>query len=220
MAMARAGKTTVIADDDARTLRDLGVAVRRRRRALGMTQARLAAAAGLSVPFVSQIETGFAPPSLSSLFAIARVLDTRPELLLAGPTEDHVTLVRHGEGRIYAVTDAPLAAKRRQLTPLSEPFSGAEYTVERSGDLGGYESSPGREMIHVIDGSLLVDIVDEEGFEQTYELNAGDTLIYSTSSIHRWRHSGRKTSRFLHVASERPGSEGAVTTTSARARRG
>ena len=191
-------------DDDAGTLRDLGAAVRRRRRALGMTQGRLAAAAGLSVPFVSQIETGFAPPSLTSLFAIARVLDTRPELLLAGPTADHVTVIRNGEGRIYSVTDAEGSAQRRQLTALSEPFSGAEYVVPRNADLGGYESSPGREMIHILDGSIVVDIVDDEGAEQSYELDAGDTLIYSTSSTHRWRHAGRRASRFLHVASERP----------------
>jgi transcriptional regulator with XRE-family HTH domain len=178
--------------------RELGAAVRRRRRALGMRQGDLAAAAGLSVPFVSQIETGFASPSLMSLFAIARVLDTTPERLLAGPTPDHVTVIRRGTGRVYAVTDAEHPARRRQLTALDEPFSAAEYVVEPGADLGGYAASSGRELINVIEGELIVDIV-VDGAETAHHLRAGDTLIYTTSDRHRWRHAGKGTARFLHV---------------------
>ena len=64
---------------------DLGSAVRARRRRLGLRLSDVAARTGLSVPFLSQIETNFATPSLTSLFAVADVLATSPERLLAGP---------------------------------------------------------------------------------------------------------------------------------------
>ncbi|MFT3851652.1 MAG: XRE family transcriptional regulator [Ilumatobacteraceae bacterium] len=203
-------KTTAAADDgdtdphvaaDATAVRGLGAAVRRRRRALGMRQGDLAAAAGLSVPFVSQIETGFASPSLMSLFAIARVLGTTPERLLAGPMPNQVTVIRRGTGRVYAVTDAANPALRRQLTSLDEPFSAAEYVVEPGADLGGFAASSGREMIHMVEGELIVDVVTD-GSEVAHHLHPGDTLIYSTSDTHRWRHAGTVRSRFLLVVSD------------------
>jgi transcriptional regulator with XRE-family HTH domain len=211
----RAGRTGS-ADDDGAALKELGAAVRLRRRALGMRQGDLAAAAGLSVPFVSQIETGFASPSLMSLFAIARVLDTTPERLLAGPTPDQVTVVRSNEGRVYAVTDAEKSAHRRQLTALHEPFSGSEYVVEPGADLGGYAASSGREMINMIEGQMIIDIVLDDGTEVSHHLHAGDTLIYNTSATHRWRHAGKRTARFLLVVSEHPETPRSVSVRAAR----
>ena len=149
------------------------------------------------MPFVSQVETGFAAPSLLSLFAIARVLETTPERLLAGPTSDQVTLTRHGQGPAYAVTDSELSARRWQLTALGEPFSGAEYQVHPGGDLGGWAAWTGRELIHVTSGRLDVDVVLDDGREVTYELAAGDTLVYSTSARHRWRHGGGRSTTAL-----------------------
>lgn len=182
--------------------RDLGGAVRARRNALGLTLQAVADRTGLSVPFLSQIETSFALPSLTSLFAIARELDTTPEFLLAGPAPAEVVLTRAGEGERYAVTDAARAAQRRQLTGLGEPFSVAEYTVEPGTDLGGFFSSRGRELLHVTAGRLIVDIVDivdASRIETSHELATGDSLVYPTSVQHRWRHTGRATTRFVHV---------------------
>jgi transcriptional regulator with XRE-family HTH domain len=183
-------------------LRDLGSAVRARRTGLGLTLQAVADRTGLSVPFLSQIETSFAMPSLTSLFAIARELDTTPELLLAGPAPAEVVLTRDGEGQRYAVTDAARSAQRRQLTGLGEPFSVAEYVVEPGTDLGDFYSSRGRELLYVVAGRLAVDIVDARGDVETYELAAGDSLVYPTSVRHRWRHRGRATTRFVHVVTD------------------
>ena len=80
-------------DHDRRALRELGQAVRTRRAQLGLTLSQVAERSGLSAPFLSQVETSFAAPSLVSLFAIARVLDTTPERLLAGPVSADVVVI-------------------------------------------------------------------------------------------------------------------------------
>ena len=113
-------------DHDQRALAELGQAVRSRRSQLGLTLSQVAERSGLSAPFLSQVETSFAAPSLVSLFAIARVLDTTPERLLAGPVSADVVVTPRGEGQRYPVTDAARGAFRRQLTGLGEPFSAAE----------------------------------------------------------------------------------------------
>lgn len=183
---------------DADPLVALGRRLRARRRALGLTLRQLSDRSGTSVPFLSQVENGLGTPSLTTLFTLARELGTPPEVLLAGPASDAVTLVRAGEGQRFAVSDAPRSAVRRQLTGADESFSAAEYTVDPGDDLGGFFASEGREVLHVLAGRLAVDLVAEDGLV-THELGAGDTLVYSTSTEHRWRHLGADTTRFLHV---------------------
>ena len=187
-------------DHDSRALEELGQAVRSRRNQLGLTLSQVAARAGLSVPFLSQVETSFAAPSLTSLFAIARVLETTPERLLAGPVSADVVVTPCEEGPRYDITDAPQTAFRRQLTGLDEPFSAAEYVVEPGSQLGGFFSSEGRELIHVTQGMLAVDLDDGDGHIVTHRLAAGDTMIYSTATRHRWHHRGADTTRFVHVS--------------------
>ena len=174
--------------------------MRGRRNQLGLTLSQVADRSGLSVPFLSQVETSFAAPSLTSLFAIARVLETTPERLLAGPVSADVVVTGCDQGQRYDITDAPQTAFRRQLTGLDEPFSAAEYVVEPGSRLGGFFASEGREMIHVTQGMLAVGLDDADGHIVTHRLAAGDTMIYSTATRHRWHHLGAETTRFVHVS--------------------
>ncbi|MFV0308540.1 MAG: helix-turn-helix domain-containing protein [Desertimonas sp.] len=180
--------------------RELGAAVRSRRRQLGLTLGDVAERTGLSVPFLSQIETDFATPSLTSLFAVAEVLATSPERLLTGPEPAEVVVTRTDEGERYPVTETDRPAMRRQLTGVDEPFSVAEYVAGPGSDLSGFHASQGRELIHVTAGRLAVDI-DDDGQVTTHELGPGDSIAYPTHVRHRWRRIGRSTSRFLHVVS-------------------
>jgi transcriptional regulator with XRE-family HTH domain len=175
----------------------LGRRVRERRRRMGLTLKDLAQRTGLSVPFLSQVENG-KRPSLASLFGLARVLDTTPEALLAGPAREDVAFVGADAGSLYPYSDTTRAAVRRQLTGEGEPFSAAEYAAEPGDDLGGFQSSEGREMIYVVAGGLLVEIRTPAGLAR-HALRPGDTLVYSTSDEHRWSVVGQETTRFLHV---------------------
>jgi transcriptional regulator with XRE-family HTH domain len=192
------------AADNADALRRLGHLVRARRRTLGYTLADVADRTGLSVPFLSQVENGVGTPSLTSLFALARVLDTTAEALLAGPPIEPVVVVPADGGTRYPLSDDGSSSQRRQLTTVGEPFSAAEYVVEPGTDLGGFEASAGRDLLHVLDGALSVE-VRCEGAVERHDIGAGDTIIYDAADPHRWSTSGRTTTRFLHVISASPG---------------
>src|SRR3954454_18120215 len=69
----------------------LGRAIRALRRERGLTLVQLAAATGLSQPFLSQLELGRSRPSMRSLFRIAAALDTTQQALL-GLAEPAVTV--------------------------------------------------------------------------------------------------------------------------------
>jgi len=186
------------AADDPDPLTALGGRLRARRRALGLTLRQLSERSGTSVPFLSQVENGVGTPSLTTLFTLARELGTPPEVLLAGPASDAVTLVRAGDGQRFAVSDATSSAVRRQITGADESFSAAEYTINPGDDLGGFFASEGREVLHVLAGRIAVDLVAADGLV-THDLGPGDTLVYPTSTEHRWRHLGAEATRFLHV---------------------
>lgn len=193
------------ADEDAReqnslALTVLGQRLRDRRHQLGLTLKDLANATGLSVPFLSQVENGYGTPSLTTLFALARELGTTPEALLAGPTREDITLVRADAGARYTYSDTELGAVRRVLTGEGEPFSASEYTVAPGADLGDFQASDGRELIHVVAGELLVEI-RVDGRLARHALGPGDTIVYSTTDEHRWSILGDDTTRFVHIIS-------------------
>jgi hypothetical protein len=70
----------------------------------------------------------------------------------------------------------------------------------RSRQFGGFFASEDREMIHVTQGMLAVDLDDGDDDVVTHRLAAGDTMIYSTATRHRWHHLGPETTRFVHVS--------------------
>ena len=151
-------RAVVGATDQPDPLVTLGHRVRARRRALGLTLRQLSERTGTSVPFLSQVENGVGTPSLTTLFSLARVLGTSPEVLLAGPARGEVSLVRRDDGPRYFVTDEPNSAERRQITGADEVFSASAHVVAPGDDLGGFFSSQGREVLHVVAGRLAVDL--------------------------------------------------------------
>ena len=108
----------------------LGAEIRRRRKQHGLTLTNLAAQAGISHPFLSQLERGYARPSMTTLERIARALDTTQVSLMLAADPAHVAgapspapvgtqLVRAGEGAILplitAMPDRAHVAHERHL---------------------------------------------------------------------------------------------------------
>src|SRR3954468_7794042 len=78
---------------------DLGARVRALRRERGLTLKGLGRRAGLSHPFLSQVERGLARPSVGSVERIAAALDVSVAHLWAPPRRgDAVHVLRHAEG--------------------------------------------------------------------------------------------------------------------------
>ena len=61
----------------------LGVALRKHRKAAGMSQEALALESGVQRNFISLIETGQNQPTITTIFRLAQALEIRPSKLVA-----------------------------------------------------------------------------------------------------------------------------------------
>ena len=151
----------------------LGRAIRTLRRDRGLTLVRVAAASGLSQPFLSQLELGRSRPSMRSLFRIAEALGTTQQALLAqaAPIGQSVTsdegtrLLLHGPGA--DVTE----------------FAGLPA------DFGEYFRHDRDELLYVVRGSVELEL-RENGHSRLHTLAACDSVRYAGSVEHRFRRSG------------------------------
>src|SRR5262249_7678095 len=78
---------------------DIGIAVRRLRKGLGLTVVELGAAAGISAGMLSKIENGTISPSLSTIGALAKALNVSIANLFAESDERRdCSFVKSGQG--------------------------------------------------------------------------------------------------------------------------
>ena len=172
----------------------LGTALRRLRKAQGLTLQQLAARCGLSQPFLSQLENGKAMPSLMALHYVAQALKTTAHSLLQPQERLDVSLVRHGEGETYQLVEgASVRFLTRGGSHLMEPneveFDPGAGTVNT-----GHE---GEEVIYVLEGRLRVEL---EG-SVPVELTPGDVYTYPATIPHTIAAAGQAGCRFLVVSS-------------------
>lgn len=167
---------------------ELGAALRRRRKELGMTMQSVADAAGLSVGFISQVERGITSPSLGSLASLADVLQTPMSAFLDQP-EPQGRTTRQVSRESYSVAGAPVAYQR-----LSTTFKGSKLHSVIVTAPPGHRAEPishrGEEMFLVLDGEFTVEI---EGNIEI--LKKGDSMHFDSRRVHStWNHTNQKAS--------------------------
>ena len=170
----------------------LGARLRARRKALGLTMQKVADDAGLTIGFISQIERGLASPSLSSLAAVARVLDMDTGALFAQPPSPGA-ITTAGQRPVYGLDPAGLTYER-----ISSSFPGNVLRAVLIHEAPGHRSEPirheGEEMFYILHGALTVEI---EG--QRHVLQAGDSIHFASTRVHSsWNHTDQSTT-ILHV---------------------
>lgn len=181
---------------------DVGAAVggeiRRLRHVAGMSTRELAERAGVSQPFLSQVERGASAPSMASVYKLARALGVRPGDLLPAVQPPTVVVVRADEGRMLPVADHPRAALGRALLLRdSSALEIVEYTFGPDEYIEEWFDSPGESAVYVVTGSLEVDIAGAG----TYRLDAGDLIQLPAETRDRWRLVGAEPARVLFMAS-------------------
>jgi transcriptional regulator with XRE-family HTH domain len=184
----------------------LGGAIRARRRLLGMTLVEVAASAGLSHPFLSQLERGLARPSMRSLTAIAATLGTSAQALMAEselpvtpdrvPDPESVSVLRRAGAEAPPVDSPggsvrPLVRGERAMLPV-------EY-IGAPREFDDYVSHDGEEFVYVVRGTIEVDI---EG--ALYVASPGDSVYYAGGLRHRWRSLSDEEVRLVVVQQNRP----------------
>jgi transcriptional regulator with XRE-family HTH domain len=169
------------------------------RRARGFSLRELATRLGVSASLISQVETGRAHPSVSTLYAIAAELDVSLDELLFEDRRPQP--IPRGEGtaspRIERMLQRSDSRKRirlasgvtwDRLTPTSEPdteFLYVTYEVGGASSHDGFQRHQGHEWGYVIDGTLEVHI----GFE-VIVLRAGDAVSFDSTVPHRLANNG------------------------------
>lgn len=171
----------------------LGARVRELRRDRGLTLKALGREAGLSHPFLSQLERGLARPSVASVERIAEALQVPVGALWAARQRgtarvvraDEATVVPHGEAGAPGTVRELLAGGTMRVREWS---GGGRDWPEQA------ETTTGEVLVYVIRGAIEVKLERE-----VHGLAAGDALRFDGAVPHRFRRSGPPTTRALYV---------------------
>lgn len=168
---------------------DLGARVRALRRERGLTLKGLGKKAGLSHPFLSQVERGLARPSVGSVERIAAALDVSVARLWSpSRVGETVEIVRQAEGDrdeqgLRELGGVPGAPVLREWSARSRRWPDE------------YEVQDGEIAIYVARGALEVDLNGA-----LHELSEGDTLHFDGTTPHRLRRTGGTNTRAVIVS--------------------
>jgi transcriptional regulator with XRE-family HTH domain len=187
---------------------DMGDRLREARRAHGLSLRGLAERLGVSPSLISQVETGRARPSVSTLYAIASELgisldellfiDARPSRAGLGPSADAgedlaALLPREPVQRADSRKKIRLASgvEWERLTTASIPnvdFLHVTYEVGgASSPADEFQRHGGQEWGYVLTGTLGVTI----GFDD-YILTPGDAIAFDSTTPHRLYNAGNE----------------------------
>ncbi|GAA2885722.1 XRE family transcriptional regulator [Pseudonocardia halophobica] len=171
-------------EDEAALNARVGATIRALREKTGLSMRELARRAGVSQPFLSQIERGVSAPSMITTYRLAEALGERPGALLPAPDGTGMTVVRAGEGREIPVANRPDAARGRALVMQpGNPLEVIEYVVAPGEYLEEWFALPGDMAVYVVDGRLEVEV---EG-AGTVVLGPRELVAHPASARHRWR---------------------------------
>lgn len=161
----------------------LGGAIRARRLARDLTLVDLAMESDLSQPFLSQIENGRARPSMTSLYRIARALDTTPQALFgrSGASSTLPVMVRADDRRTTVAADDDSGSVVHLLLAGDAPFHVLEFeSLPR--EFREYWQHDGFEATSVLAGEIEIDL---DGVVST--MRPGDFVSYPAGVPHRLR---------------------------------
>ncbi len=181
----------------------LGSRLREERERRGVSVRGLAREVGISASMVSQIETGKAQPSVSTLYAITTALGITVEDVFT-PAADNPTpsewdeavgslrgqrlgpLVRPAERRVLQLDSGVTWELLGELPHQSVDFLKVTYAPGgSSSSSGGLMRHPGSEYGHLLSGQLVLTL----GFEDQL-LTPGDSICFDSTTPHRYRNEG------------------------------
>jgi transcriptional regulator with XRE-family HTH domain len=149
---------------------------------------------GLSPALLSKIERGRLFPTLPTLLRIALVFSVGLDYFFAGAREKPVAVVSRKGDRVrlpdrpgtrdasYRFESLDYPATERRFNSYYAEFPSAASDKPKPHD------HPGVEFIYMLEGTLALRIG-----EDTYELEAGDTMYFDSSVPHSYRRAGGRT---------------------------
>ena len=171
---------------------DLGARIRALRLARGATLRQLAAQAGVTESFLSQVERGVASPSIASVQRIARALGQSIAELFAADERGGIVVRVHDRRRVVyqglgAIDEFLTRATDGRLQVILS-------TIDPDGGTGDepYTHDSDEEVVVVLEGSLDLWVGSEH-----YRLETGDAVTHSSRVPHRNTNPGPGVARVL-----------------------
>ncbi len=157
-----------------------GRRIRTLRQRLRLTLDEAAAQAGISKPYLSQVERGHATPSLRSLIGIARALGVALQYFIETPGEAQI--VRRAE----RVTFKGFSGSQNQYGYLTKPDGNLSLEAQLVKIPAGAQhfevaAQSAEELMYVLSGEVSLTLEDT-----TYVLRAGDTAHFESAAPHGW----------------------------------
>jgi transcriptional regulator with XRE-family HTH domain len=171
----------------------LGARVRELRLERGLTLKALGRSAGLSHPFLSQLERGLARPSVDSIERIATALDVPVGALWSAPRPELAEVVRSSEGTTTP-HDKGAPGGVRELWADTAGLRVREWSGGARAFPEAWETTSGEVVLYVIRGSVEVELAGT-----VHALEAGDALKFDGAVRHRLRRRGRAATRALYI---------------------
>lgn len=185
--MSPAPKTAALGDriqaDEVRLAAAIGHQIRQFRGELGMTIAEVARLAGLSAGMMSKIERGNASPSLSTLVAIAAVLNVPVTAFFRKFEEQRdCSYVRGGEGLLIERVGTRAGHEYRLLGHNINSAVNVEpylITLTDESEVFPLFQHAGVEFVYVLEGEMRY----RHG-KKLYDLKPGDSLFFDAEATH------------------------------------
>ena len=176
---------------------EIGTKVKALRTARGLSGRKLAAGAGVSQPFLSQLESGQTSVAIATLYRIAGALGVGAPELLPNPPKSGIEVLRAPELYRMTVSDDATSALGRGVfrsgRTISELF---DYVIEPGQHIAEWFESVGEHAVYAVDGSIRIEF---EGHDDVI-LGPGDVVFYSGVSRHRWHLVSNEAARIILVA--------------------
>ena len=171
---------------------DLGARIRALRLASGLTLRRVAADAGVTESFLSQVERGVASPSIATVQRIARALGQSIAELFAA--DDRAGIVVRSADRRRVVYQGLGAVDEFLTRGTDGRLQVILSTIEPGGGTGdeAYSHESDEEVVIVLEGALDLWVGPEH-----FRLETGDAVTHSSRLPHRNTNPGPGVARVL-----------------------
>jgi DNA-binding transcriptional MerR regulator/mannose-6-phosphate isomerase-like protein (cupin superfamily) len=168
----------------------IGRRLRQLRTKRGLSLAEVAAAAGISVGFLSALERSQMTASIGTLRRLARYYRTNI-LDFFDPSESNTRLVRPSKRKVLEAGPGVRMELLAWGNTVMEPHLFRVAPHAGSGESYAHE---GEEFLFVMRGELLIELAGEE-----YHLKRGDSFYFESATPHHWKNPGRGETWLLWV---------------------
>lgn len=171
----------------------LGTKIRSLRQHRSLTLEEVATNAGISTPFLSQIERGLARPSVSTLMAIARVLGVKIQYLLDAPREERY-VARGRQLTFFGFADADNRFARLTQVIEGSRMEALLVRIPAGQKLDEISARAGEQFWYVLSGAVTLTLEGE-----TYVFREGDSAHYDSTGAHHWHNTGERDALLMWV---------------------